>query len=258
MHAILFDLDGVLYEGDKVITGAAEVIDWVNKKHIPHLFLTNTTSKPRSALVDKLSGFGIETQVDQYLTPPLAAIEMLNKKQIKHIAAFVPDVTLLEFSGFTLCHDVDDEVEAVVIGDLARDWSFKKLNDAFLFLMNNPDALLIALGMTRFWRTQDGLQLDAGPFVKALEYATGREAVVTGKPAAAFYHAAMNRLSFDKDIFMIGDDIRGDIEAAQQVGLKTIQVRSGKFSESDLDMGIKPDVIFNTIADLPHWWQQQI
>lgn len=257
MHAILLDLDGVLYEGDKAITGAAEVFDWVNKNHIPHLFVTNTTSKPRTALVEKLSGFVIKTQTDQYITPPLAAIQLLSKKQIKHIAVFVPEVTLLGFSGFTLCENVKNTVDAIIIGDLANGWSFEKLNDAFLFLINNPDAILIALGMTRYWRTQDELQLDAGPFVKALEYASGRSAVVTGKPAKAFYQAAMNRLTDSEDIIMIGDDIHGDIEAAQQQGLTAVQVRTGKFTDSDLALGITPDVILNSVAELPQWWQQQ-
>ena len=69
MSAVLFDLDGVLYEGDKAIDGAAEAVDWFVANNIPHLFLTNTTSKPRSALVEKLFGYGITTNEDEYLTP---------------------------------------------------------------------------------------------------------------------------------------------------------------------------------------------
>ena len=53
---------------------------------------------------------------------------------------------------------------------------------------------------------------------------------------------------------MIGDDIRGDIEASQHAGLKAIQVRTGKYSESDLELGISPDAILDSIAALPEWW----
>ncbi len=53
---------------------------------------------------------------------------------------------------------------------------------------------------------------------------------------------------------MIGDDIKGDIEAAQDVGIKTVLVRTGKFTPSDLGQEITPDAVIDSIADLPDWW----
>ena len=61
MRAVLFDMDGVLYEGDRAVCGAAEAVSWFQRRHVPHLFVTNTTSKPREALVDKLARMGIIT-----------------------------------------------------------------------------------------------------------------------------------------------------------------------------------------------------
>jgi phospholysine phosphohistidine inorganic pyrophosphate phosphatase len=57
---------------------------------------------------------------------------------------------------------------------------------------------------------------------------------------------------------MIGDDIRSDIEGAQQAGLRTILVGTGKFQRSDLELGITPDAFIDTVATLPHWWQTHI
>ena len=258
MSAILFDLDGVLYEGGSAIKGAAETVAWFADNNIPHLFLTNTTSRPRSALVDKLSHFGITTTPEQFLTPPLAAIQLLKHQQRNRLALFIPAATQNEFSAFDIIESNDDTVDAVIIGDLAEDWDFSKLNRGFRLLMNNPDAILIALGMTRYWRASDGLQLDAGPFVKALEYASGRTPIVAGKPASSFYQAAIDLLgvNMDSQIYMIGDDIVGDIEAAQHVGLRGLLVRTGKFRESDLNSAITPDAILNSIADLPDWWSE--
>ena len=54
---------------------------------------------------------------------------------------------------------------------------------------------------------------------------------------------------------MIGDDIRTDVGAAQDFGLGGILVRTGKFSADDLDAGIEPDAILDSIADLPVRWQ---
>ena len=254
MSAILFDLDGVLYEGNSPIEGAASTIDWCHKNKIPHLFLTNTTSISREQLVSKLAGFGIDCQAKDLLTPPVAASQWMSENDIKDIALFVPESTQAEFSQFTLHEQEDDKVDAVVIGDLGEGWDFATMNRVFRLLLNNPDAALIALGMTRYWRNKGKLQLDVGPIVKAIEYATGRAPRVTGKPAKPFYKAAMSLLH-KKKIIMIGDDIHGDIEAAQKAGLKAILVRTGKFTPRDLELGIKPKAIIDSVADLPDWWQ---
>ena len=254
MSAILFDLDGVLYVGDRAIDGAAEAIGWFNKNDIPHLFLTNTTSKSRSELVEKLSAFGIETRIKDFLTPPVAATQWLQTNALNRIALFVPDSTRKEFSDFELVTGENSDVDAVVVGDLGTAWSFDIMNQVFRTMINHPRAKLVALGMTRYWRADAGLQLDVGPLIKAFEYATGNQATVTGKPAKAFFQAAINMLGNDENIMMIGDDIHGDIEASQQAGLKAIQVRTGKFSESDLELGIPPAVILAAIAELPQWW----
>ena len=256
MQAILFDLDGVLYEGSQVIDGAVETVRWFQKKGIPHLFLTNTSSRPRSALVEKLAGFGIDAREQDFLTPPAAATEWLKHHVKNAIALFVAEATKAEFSQFNISDDPDDDIDAVVIGDLGEDWDFATLNRAFRMLMNNPQAHLIALGMTRYWKADTGLQLDAGPFVAALEYASGRQAVVMGKPAEKFYQAALVQLATPADqTVMIGDDIVGDIKAAQPLGFHTVLVRTGKFSDRDLTLGIHPDAVIDSVAQLPEYWQ---
>lgn len=253
----MFDLDGVLYEGDQVVTGAADVINWCNTEKIPHLFLTNTSSRPRSALVERLEAFHIKSETSDYLTPPVAASLWLKHRNVKNVSLFIPASTQTEFSDFNLCADETMDTDAVIIGDLGEEWDFKLLNTAFRLLMNNPDATLIALGMTRYWRAADGLRLDAAPFVKALEHATGRTTTVLGKPSTAFYQAALDKLGTQaSSTLMIGDDIRGDIEGGQQAGLRTALVRTGKFQQQDLESGVIPDTVLDSVADLPAWWQK--
>ena len=77
MRAILFDLDGVIYQGEQPIEGAADVIAWVRGEAIPHLFLTNTSSRPRAELCRKLGGMGIAIDPEQILSPPAAAARWL-------------------------------------------------------------------------------------------------------------------------------------------------------------------------------------
>jgi phospholysine phosphohistidine inorganic pyrophosphate phosphatase len=256
MKAILFDLDGVLYTGENAIEGAADVINWCVHEAVAHLFLTNTTSRPRAALVDKLAGFSIVTNPDDFLTPALAARQWLNNNINGKIALFIPEATLDEFTDFEQCEDSSEQgAQAVIVGDLGEAWDFKTLNRAFRLLMNNPDTKLIALGMTRYWRAEDGLRLDAAPFIKALEHASGREAIVLGKPSKEFYLSALDRLGCDaSETIMIGDDIRGDIEASQSAGIRGLLVRTGKFQQTDLAQGIIPFDVIESIADLPGWW----
>ena len=256
MKAILFDLDGVLYTGDKAIDGAASVIKWCLDNAIPHLFLTNTTSRPRVALADKLARFHIRSDPGDFLTPALSAQQWLRSNINGKIALFIPDATHDEFTEFEQCGLNEEQgAEAVIIGDLGEAWDFKTLNRAFRLLMNDAATKLVALGMTRYWRAEDGLRLDAAPFVKALEHASGREAIVLGKPSKAFYAAALEKLGYKaSETVMIGDDIRGDIEGSQNAGIRGLLVTTGKFQQTDLELGIKPYDVIDSVADLPAWW----
>ena len=80
-------------------------------------------------------------------------------------------------------------------------------------------------------------------------------AVVMGKPADAFFDAAVRKLQVSRaETVMIGDDIRSDIEGAQAAGLTGVLVRTGKFRDNDLEGGIHPDAVIDSVADLPRWW----
>ena len=258
MRALLLDLDGVLYVGDEPVPGSAASIEWLMRQAVPFRFLTNTSSRPREAIADKLTGMGIPAAREQILTPAVVATAWLQRHGIQHPALFVPDATASEFADLDpLPHDAEEGAGAVVVGDLGAGWDFATLNRAFRLLMADAQAPLIALGLTRFWRAGDGLRLDAGAYVRALEYASGRAAVVLGKPARAFFRAAVDDLGDDvRGVAMIGDDIRTDVEGAQQAGLKGVLVRTGKFSPSDLDGDVSPDAVLESIADLPAWWER--
>lgn len=255
---MLLDLDGVVYVGDEPVPGAARTVDWLAREGVPYRYVTNTTSRPRRALVDKLAGMGITATADQILTPAVAAVAWLRRHAAGHPALFVPDATATEFAGLDPLPDgANGGAGAVVVGDLGRGWDFATLNRAFRLLMSDEGPPLIALGLTRYWRADDGLRLDAGPFVRALEYAAGRPAVVLGKPDPAFYDSAVEDLDLEPDsVVMVGDDVRSDVEGAQRAGLTGVLVRTGKFSPSDLVGDVSPDAVIDSIADLPRWWAE--
>ncbi|MES9964110.1 MAG: TIGR01458 family HAD-type hydrolase [Candidatus Sedimenticola sp. 20ELBAFRAG] len=259
MRAILFDLDGVFYLGGEAIAGAAEVLAWVREGGIPHLFLTNTTSRPRSAIAGKLADMGMEVGESEILTPPVAAVSWVRQHAMGPVALFVPGATRAEFVALPLLDDAREKgASAVVIGDLGEAWDYLTLNRAFRLLMATPPPRLVALGMTRYWQASDGLRLDTAPFVKALSHASGVEPVILGKPDAAFFQAALDLLGVAADeCLMIGDDIRGDVAGAQAAGLRALLVRTGKFQTADLDGDVVPDAVLGSIAELPAWWRAE-
>lgn len=256
---MLLDLDGVVYLGDSPVPGAADVIDWLTRDDIPFRFLTNTSSRPRASIVEKLSGLGIPASDDDILTPAVAARSWLQDHSPGGPALFVPAATASEFADLDpLPGDAEEGAGAVVVGDLGEAWDFATFNRAFRLLMAEPHPTLVALGMTRYWRADDGLRLDAGAFVRALEYAAGTTAVVMGKPDQAFYQTAVDGLGLSaEDVVMVGDDIRSDVEGAQRAGLTGVLVRTGKFTKADLDGDVTPDAVLDSIAELPEWWKSK-
>lgn len=252
MSGILFDLDGVIYNADQPIPGAAEAVAWVRRREIPCLFVTNTTSSPRSSLVEKLARFGIETTIESIWTPLAATRQWLESQGGGATAAFVPPAARAELAGLSvLADDAESGADYVVIGDLAEKWDFRTLNRAFRLLHSNPDSVLVGLGGTRYWRAPDGISLDVAPFVAALECAAGREAITLGKPSQAFFEAAAAKLELaPADLWMIGDDVRADVGGAQQAGLRGALVKTGKYRPADLETDIRPDLVLESVAEL--------
>jgi len=259
MKALLFDMDGVLYQGDRVIKGAVETLHWCEQRRIPHLFVTNTSSKPRRALVERLSAMGLSVSAEEVFAPPVAAHEYLTAKKATPAALFVRAPTREDFEGLEVVGDSDEQgARSVVIGDIGEAWDFRTLNRAFRLLMAEPRPVLIALGMSRYAQGEDGLVLDVAPFVKALEHAADCEAVVMGKPAKHFFDAAIRKLGTTAaETVMVGDDIWSDVAGAQAAGLAGVLVRTGKFRPANLEGDLRPDAVLDSVADLPRWWENQ-
>jgi phospholysine phosphohistidine inorganic pyrophosphate phosphatase len=258
-RGVLFDMDGVVYDANRPIAGAAETVRWVQSESVPHLFVTNTTSRSRADLVAKLAGFGIHAVETEILTPIAAAVEWLRADDKGGVAVFVRPAARNEFAGLPLlAEDAERGAAYVVIGDLGDLWDYRTLNRAFRLLHNNPGAKLIALGMTRYWMAADGIALDVAPFVVALAHASGRKPLVFGKPSGAFFRAAADRLHMPPgQILMVGDDIEADVGGAQAAGLKAALVKTGKFRAADLDHAIRPEIVLDSVADLPQWWSSE-
>ncbi len=255
MQAILFDVDGVIYQQGKAIDGAVETLQWVREQHIPHLFVTNTTSMSRQQIGARLTSLGIHCTPDQIHTPAAAARDWIAAHPGKKMTLFVPDAIRHEFDDVASFDD--HKADGVIIGDMSANWNYFTLNHAFRVLMKSPETVLVALGMSRYYGNGEDLQLDTGPFIKALEYASGKSALVMGKPASAFFQQALQKMGVSAaDTLLLGDDLMTDVMAAKNCGIHGCLVRTGKYRQQDEQGVIKAEYVINSIKDLPQLWRE--
>jgi phospholysine phosphohistidine inorganic pyrophosphate phosphatase len=248
VDGLLLDLSGVIYVQDEAVPGAAEALERLRSDGIPIRLVTNTTMRPRSSILERLERLGIEADPAELLTPATLAASRCAEAGYESVSLVVLDELREDLEGL---EERGDSVDAVIVGDLGEGWDYDILNRAFRQLMDGAD--LIALQKNRYWETAGGLSLDAGPFVSALEYATGREAEVVGKPSPPFFELALGELGTSADrAAMVGDDVEADVGGAMDAGLAGILVRTGKYREDLVkESGIAPSATVDSIADVP-------
>jgi HAD superfamily hydrolase (TIGR01458 family) len=256
MAAILLDVDGVFHVSGAPIDGGADAVRRLRDAGHRLRFVTNNTTRSRSALAVELRRIGIELDDDELQTTPMAAARALEGKRVLALtmAAIVEDLAGIELVG--------DHAEAVLIGgadeteETGRVFSYMNLARAFAELDLGAD--LYCLHRNRWWQTARGPLLDAGAFVAGLEYATGLEATVLGKPSPAYFLAALEALDAEPErTWMVGDDLEADVAGAQLHGMRTVLVRTGKFRPDEVEAsGIEPDAILSSIAMLPEWLER--
>jgi HAD superfamily hydrolase (TIGR01458 family) len=256
MAAILLDVDGVFHVSGEPIAGGAEAVRQLRRDGHRLRFVTNSTTRPRTALAQELRAMGIEVADEELETTPRAAARALAGKRV---LALTMHAIVGELEGVEL---VGEDAEAVLIGGADETpetnlvFSFMNLARAFQEL--EMGAELYCLHKNRWWQTKQGPLLDAGAFVAGLEYAADVEATVLGKPSPAYFEAALEALDADAELtWMVGDDIEADVAGAQRHGMKTVLVRTGKFRPDAVERtNIRPDAIVSSIAQLPDWLDQ--
>ncbi|KAM8924858.1 phospholysine phosphohistidine inorganic pyrophosphate phosphatase [Pelodytes ibericus] len=233
VRAVLLDVSGVLYDsggaaGGTVIPGSIEAVNRIRQSGLKLRFCTNESQATRSHFVQKLQRFGFNISENEVTAPGPAARNFLTERGLRpHL--LVHDDLLPEF-------DLMDKSEpnCVVIGDAAENFSYQNVNRAFQVLVNMEKPVLISLGKGRYYKETDGLKLDVGAYMKALEYACDITAEVVGKPSPKFFLSALAEMGVKPDeALMIGDDLVNDIGGARSCGIRAVLVRTGKYRPTD-------------------------
>jgi HAD superfamily hydrolase (TIGR01458 family) len=240
-RGLLVDLDGTLYVGDEPVEGAREAVGRLQASGIAVRYVTNTTRRPRRWVCEHLLSLGFEVEETEVFTPARAAAGLIGDRSCFPLV----DESLLEdLEGVLLSGDHPDYV---LVGDLGEGFTYDRLNAGFRLLVEG--AQLLALQKNRYWRRKEGLALDAGPFVAALEYASGVSATVVGKPEVSFFRLAVEDLGLEAhEVAMVGDDAEVDVAGAQAAGLRGVQVKTGKYRPGEEG---RPDLVLESFAGLP-------
>lgn len=249
---IMLDLDGTLYVGRQPIPGALECLQQVRERGIQLRFLTNTTTKSRGELVAQLRAMGFALDESELVSAPVGAkLELLSVQQswprAVRIWPVVAEAIKADFSEFVWDEQAPDYV---VLGDIGDAWDLALINR--LFNVMHDGAELIALHKNRFWQTEDGLKADIGFFVAGLEYVSGKQARVMGKPNRDFFQRVLDSAGVTAaDALMVGDDIDSDVGGAQQMGISGCLVRTGKYRAVYAEQSaVKPDYVLDSVAGL--------
>ena len=243
----------MLHVSGQPIPGAASAVNRLRADGHRLRFVTNNTTRSRAALAGELRAMNVELDDEELQTTPRAAAGALAGRRV--LALTMPAI-IEDLEGVQL---VGESAEIVLIGgadegpETNNVFSYMNLARAFAELDAGAD--LYCLHKNPWWQTSRGPLLDSGAFVAGLEYATGLEATVLGKPSPTYFLAALEAVDADPELtWMVGDDVEADIGGAQKHGMKTALVRTGKFRPDAVERSrIMPDAILSSVADLPEW-----
>ena len=246
----MFDLDGTLWIGKENprYLGGKQVVRKLKDSGRKTFILTNDSTHSRQEIHQNLTRLGFSFTIDeiltssyltaQYLTESFgdASFYLIGEKGLRHE---------LEAAG----HHASAEPEVVVVG-LDRQLTYRKLNDGLQFL--RAGARLVGSYGGAVYMSDHGPALSAGSIIKALEFASGKKAMMIGKPSPRMFTLAL-KLADGKasEAVMVGDQIETDLVGARKAGVHTILVLTGVETRESVNRSkIKPEITIDNLDNL--------
>lgn len=251
MIGFALDMDGTVYHGERPIPGAREFISCLKAEGIPFRFITNNSSHPKKFYADRLRRMGFEITEDHVLTSTIATIRFIKEnragKSVYVLAT--PDVTE-EIRSAGIPRPKEGEVPDIVLLTFDTTIGYDGLNDAYHYIQKGAE--LIATHPDDVCPTEDGYDVDIGPFIRLFESLTGNKATVVGKPNRLMLDMAALEMGVEPDrVVMVGDRLSTDIRMAVDANIASILVLSGETDEALLKAsGIRPTFVEGSVADI--------
>ncbi len=256
IRAVVSDMDGVLWRGDRAMPGLIEFFSFMREHKIQFVLATNNATRTAAQYAEKLAGFGVRVSEAEILPSCDVVSDYLKTIAPPGTRVFVVGEPALAQSIKARGFVVNDTEAEIVVAGLDRQATFAKLAQATRnirrgarFIGTNPD---------KTWPSENEITPGAGAILAFLEAATEVKPFIVSKPEPIMFQQAIARLgSQPENTVMIGDRLETDILGGQRAGFKTIFVLSGVSTEADVEqMDIRPDWTFRDIGELTQVWRK--
>ena len=254
--ALLIDMDGVLWVGQKPLPGVNEFFAFMNARQIRYVLVSNNATRRAIYTVERMRDMGIPIAPEHILTSADATPRWLTTKMPEIKRAFVVgEIALQDALRDEHIEIVHENADAVVVG-LDRHVNYEKLKRATLEIRRG--AKFIATNTDRTLPTEEGLTPGAGSLVAALIASTDVEPLVIGKPGRPMFDLALDIAGTNlQNTAMLGDRLDTDIDGAAEIGMQTIMVLTGVSTRAEAEQNKhKPTFIFDDLNALRQAWTQ--
>ena len=245
VRGVLFDMDGVVYVGTRVLPGVQQMLDYLERTGRKWLCVTNNASKTPAQFVEKLTEMGIRARPEQILGSAEATAGWLAEQIQLHgwprgkIIMVGQDGlrAALKQHGFEITTEPSEA--AYAIAGINFELTYEELARAALAIRNG--AKFIGTNSDPSYPSERGLLPGAGSILALLASATGETPTVIGKPTRGMYDQAIRRLGLQPETtMMVGDRYDTDISGALAMGLVTTGVLTGVSSRHEFESAARP------------------
>ena len=243
----IFDLDGTVYLGERLLPGAERVIRLLREAGRKVVFLSNKPLYTREDYAAKLTRLGIPTEPAEVVNSTFVLIRYLEKiapGAKVFVMGELPFVAEMARAGFRLTEN-PDEIEYVVAA-FDRTFDYRKYNIAFQAIKKG--AHFIATNPDRTCPVEGGELPDCAGIIAALEAVTLKKVeVIVGKPSPITVEVALEVMGLEaEDCLLIGDRLETDIRMGKESGMKTALVLTGVTDRKTLEASpVRPDYVFD-------------
>ena len=246
---ILFDLDGVLYRGERAIEAAPPTMAELRRRGVRVVFLTNNSSRTPEQVAHKLRSHGIDADPSEVVTSALATAELLAGRGGGRAFVIGMDGVrdALAAAGIEVMDGEPESADLVVVG-FDGEATYERLKTASLLVERG--ARLVATNADASFPAADGLWPGAGALLAVITTTTDAEPEIVGKPFAPLFESGRRRGGGGRPL-VVGDRLDTDIEGAAKLGWDAMLVLTGVSSRAEAEAGpLRPTVIAEDVSAL--------
>jgi len=248
----IFDLDGTIYRGEKLISGAEETIEKLKSLDKRIVYLSNKPLQTREDYAAKLTRLSIPTEPSEVINSSLVMARWLSH-QAPGAAIFVigepPLIAEMRQEGFRISEE-PGEVQ-YVIASFDRTFDYRKLNIALQAIKRG--AHFVATNADRTCPVEGGEIPDCAAMIGAVEGATGKKVeIIVGKPSDIMIQVAVEAMGLrPRDCLLVGDRLETDMVMGKKAGMATALVLTGVTNREALrQSGIQPDYVWESVVEI--------